>query len=64
MAEIKELKTKAQAEEAEFEAFLAQHRKAARQVRRILDVYISEGIDEDKAWKLIITDSGEWIEYD
>lgn len=63
MAEIKELKTKARAEEAEFEAFLAQHRKAARQVRRILDVYISEGIDEDKAWQLI-TETGEWIDYD
>lgn len=63
MAEIKELKTKAQAEKAEFEAFLAQHRKAARQVRRILDVYISEGIDEDKAWQLI-TETGEWIDYD
>ena len=63
MAEIKELKTKAQAEEAEFEAFLAEHRKAARQIRRILDVYISEGIDEDKAWQLI-TEQGEWIDYD
>ena len=50
-------------EEAEFEAFLAGHRKAARQIRRILDVYISEGIDEDKAWQLI-TETGEWIDYD
>ena len=63
MAGIKELKTKSQTEEAEFEAFLAQHRKAAKQIRRILNVYISAGIDEDKAWQLI-TETGELIDYD
>lgn len=60
MAEIKTLTTKAQAEEAEFLAVLESHRQAARNLRRLLDVYRQEGIDEAKAWELV---GPQMIEY-
>lgn len=53
MAEIKELKTKAQTKEAEFEVLLAEHQRIASHLRRLFDAYGAEGIDLDKAWQLI-----------